>query len=618
MGQPPSKETLVSRRRFSRLWVIAASFAVFACLCGTAGAATIWIPVEMLQLADDDGGSPDEYLHAGPTDVAGEPRTIYRALAKWDLPEWDTITGAHLYMSEPDCWWGQSPDIWGYAVLDEWDEETDWASQPEFGDELHHGIGEGVCPDGHVSFDVTGVDPAKGVVLVGDEATETPGGYERVYEGATDQLDFMFVDDAFSTFVEVTYTIPGGVSVANLWVDTNGGTCTRQSSAAAYSDGAACASFDAAYEAASCGDTVGIKGGTYSGQTINASEKDCSSSYVTFTPRENEVFQSPGFSVEAGDWIKFLGNWSRGLDPALRNFKLRDNGVSGNTNTAAGFAMGLGMGSSEIVDHIWVQGADFETFLVRGADDVTFKSNEMAPGKTGHWDEKNWVSVGHNGVSYVNNYTTNMVIDGNDIHGFTQEECDGEGCHVECLTGEWENVTIKNNRLWDCDIFGIIFADDPSGGFSTIGTANVVENNFIQCCKTAGSNALAFGDTETGSVVTIRFNSIQGGVNNAFGGSVATVALLANIISSNSVTTCSSPFSFSYNVIAGGSGGNCGGTNTTAATGFVSAPSDLHIGPSATARSFVPLASCIGTDIDGDSRPIGSGTHCDAGADERS
>lgn len=61
----------------------------------------------------------------------------------------------------------------------------------------------------------------------------------------------------------------GGTNLANLWVDTNGGTCTRQATAAAYVDAAACASFQAAHTAANCGDTVGIAAGAYGAQSVS-------------------------------------------------------------------------------------------------------------------------------------------------------------------------------------------------------------------------------------------------------------------------------------------------------------------------------------------------------------
>src|SRR5581483_9018250 len=68
-------------------------------------------------------------------------------------------------------------------------------------------------------------------------------------------------------------------STANLWVDTNGGTCTRQSAAGAYNDAQACSSMSAAFSAASAGDKVVIKCGSYGSQTLSGSAK---SSAVSF------------------------------------------------------------------------------------------------------------------------------------------------------------------------------------------------------------------------------------------------------------------------------------------------------------------------------------------------
>ena len=71
---------------------------------------------------------------------------------------------------------------------------------------------------------------------------------------------------------------------ANLWVDTNGGSCARQASAGAYVDASACASFGAAYSAAQCGDTVGVRSGTYGTQNVSSGSKSCTSTTpVTIT-----------------------------------------------------------------------------------------------------------------------------------------------------------------------------------------------------------------------------------------------------------------------------------------------------------------------------------------------
>ena len=58
-----------------------------------------------------------------------------------------------------------------------------------------------------------------------------------------------------------------------MWVDTNGGSCVRKATPAAYIDAQACSSLNAAYAAAQIGDLALIKPGSYGNQTINATSK---------------------------------------------------------------------------------------------------------------------------------------------------------------------------------------------------------------------------------------------------------------------------------------------------------------------------------------------------------
>lgn len=53
---------------------------------------------------------------------------------------------------------------------------------------------------------------------------------------------------------------PPPAGSANVWVDSNGGTCVRSTTLIAYNDSTACSSFASAYTAASSGDTVGVTG----------------------------------------------------------------------------------------------------------------------------------------------------------------------------------------------------------------------------------------------------------------------------------------------------------------------------------------------------------------------
>ena len=65
---------------------------------------------------------------------------------------------------------------------------------------------------------------------------------------------------------------PPRAGTAHLWVDTSGGTCARSSTPAEYADAAACGSFSAAYSAASGGDTVRVKAGTYAPQSVGGTK----------------------------------------------------------------------------------------------------------------------------------------------------------------------------------------------------------------------------------------------------------------------------------------------------------------------------------------------------------
>jgi chitodextrinase len=112
---------------------------------------------------------------------------------------------------------------------------------------------------------------------------------------------------------------PDTGSSANLWVDTNGGSCSRSTSPVAYSDAAACASFNAAWQAASAGETVRVQAGNYGNQFFNSHSPAMTAPGVTFRATGGtvsvaaiDIGDDPGnFGSGRGrqdvDWLTFVG-----------------------------------------------------------------------------------------------------------------------------------------------------------------------------------------------------------------------------------------------------------------------------------------------------------------------
>jgi hypothetical protein len=66
---------------------------------------------------------------------------------------------------------------------------------------------------------------------------------------------------------------PAPRGTANVWIDANGGSCQRSGPARFYRDAESCRDLQSAYHAARSGDTIGIRTGTYPGQTLAAGTK---------------------------------------------------------------------------------------------------------------------------------------------------------------------------------------------------------------------------------------------------------------------------------------------------------------------------------------------------------
>lgn len=125
---------------------------------------------------------------------------------------------------------------------------------------------------------------------------------------------------------------PTPIATANLWVDTNGGTCTRQGTKSAYSDAAACGDFDTAYANASLGDLVAIRPGDYPKQVMNGPQKTPAAeddqngaNDIVFQGQTNDGSTRVTGAGGANDYLMDLGTGSGTLsEVTFRNLVVTD------------------------------------------------------------------------------------------------------------------------------------------------------------------------------------------------------------------------------------------------------------------------------------------------------
>jgi hypothetical protein len=88
---------------------------------------------------------------------------------------------------------------------------------------------------------------------------------------------------------------------ANVWMDTNGGTCTYSASPVVYNDGAACSTIDAGWDLMSAGNTMRIKNGTYTTQQVISGNK-ASNTFVTGESKAGVIFNATSTPTTCGSW----------------------------------------------------------------------------------------------------------------------------------------------------------------------------------------------------------------------------------------------------------------------------------------------------------------------------
>jgi hypothetical protein len=393
------------------------------------------------------------------------------------------------------------------------------------------------------------------------------------------------------------------VETANLWVDPNGGGCSRSATPAVYDDGAACSSFNAAYGAAQLGDVVLVKAGTYSYGVINDD------------PRKDSPIATARVTIRAamGEHVQF-GNATEHGGTCSPN--------SSNTDVCAS---NLELADMRLNGLQWHQGVNLTLthITVPNGVYVSGQNFRMIGGQVGPANSNG--GSGDGVVLACAASTSDMICDGStpakmrptatfDGVTFTHIlKTVDLAAHTDCLqTTSFASLTIENSTFTACADAPIILGDENE---AVTQTANLlIQNNFI---NEGTSQGLTMGSRYRGSLV-VQYNTFNTGALNV----QSPVLFRGNAITSLASAVCTAltnaGATLTYNVFGNGSM-QCGSTNFVSRRpfGFVSAgpdAPDLHIHSGSPLVARGDPAHHPAKDIDGQARSI-SGKP-DAGADQ--
>ncbi len=375
---------------------------------------------------------------------------------------------------------------------------------------------------------------------------------------------------------------------ANLWVDLNGGSCTRSASLIAYNDATACSSMQAAQTAASGGDTVRIVNGTYGAQTLTSSQKTSAVNYFAETATQVKV---ANLLINI-DKIHVTGVIASGTGDQRGGLGVEETGTEFTDVVIDGFA-----GSSGFV----------------GASNVTVKNSEF--GNANVCNMPNPANI-EDAFRFWARSVTNTTATGDKlinsvIHDFRGPNGCGIGLHVDGMQLQGgNNIVIDGNKFYNNETSDI---QQGIWGSATLGSM-LVQNNFFDAPIVWG-NVLSIGQAPCSGVIIQNnvFSPNAGTIDNS-GGCTGSPIHRSNVFL-GAVSSCTNGVAFSggYNIFPSSGGTTCG-TNIKRCTpawvnGIPSSSNnyDMHISSTDTCTLDAgdPTAGFPATDAYGNSRPQG-------------
>lgn len=435
----------------------------------------------------------------------------------------------------------------------------------------------------------------------------------------------------------------GGTStLANLWiVNAGAGTCTRSASAVAYSVGTSCSSFDAAYRAASKGDTVNVvcsgNGScSYPSQLLALSSAKSISGNCLWP----EPFIDGTTANDQSSCIKFQNG--AGSAPVIGHINIAVPYVwlSGLT-TSGGIDLGRAADAGgtcagyNVIDTI-IQNQTIQSGLLNSEG----SSYLFIIGGTYNGPANSSSNIKPCDVSSADHSATatHVAVDGATFRDYTQTD---PSAHDECI--HWQDTDqgiVQSSKFLNCAQQDISFHPAVDGSVNFVLNHFLIRNNVFDdacsnqpapCAPVGTGGGVNFGCVASGTVANffIYNNSFatshsglgqDSNLNTCHAGSGG-VTVTGNIMAgpdafSCSLMTGSSGFVYDYNIFFNATG--CGTHALTGATNVYTNPAPTAYDYTQKAGSpslgYVAITCPTTTDILGHARP---GTGCDAGAYEQ-
>ncbi len=395
----------------------------------------------------------------------------------------------------------------------------------------------------------------------------------------------------------------GGVtpSGANLWIDLDGGSCTRSDSPADYDDASACDSIAAAIAACQAGDTVVMKSGGYASQTVDASAP------------------TPGCTVIGEDGVTLGGLETNGDNLTLRHVSV-DVGVE---HAPGGWNNG---GNDVTLEDVALHGDYVSAFL--SGSNVTWHGGEL--GASGTTGGKRSCNSGDAEPFFIQD-ADHVLIDGVTFHpqDFDPTPCSGSsnGFHLEMvrIDANTSFISLQNSTFDDGDhsntssVFITNVNTDPGDP-----TNLTFQNNFFGSAD--NTTFSIHGNVTDCSTFTFAYNTFRNTPGDPTSNGCTTLtgmSWIGNLGPRPGFYSCAG--THTANVWQNDNTYSCGTDSVVIGTLYgtealgLGGPDGFHLQAGSPAidqgESGGYCTSTLGgRDHDGDSRP--NGAACDAGGDE--